>query len=74
MTTDTTPAPTPTAVPSDTPLVEVKDLQLHFPVKRGVFIQRQVAAVKAVDGISFTIHDGETFGLVGEYSRTAGPR
>ncbi|MCY3886768.1 MAG: ABC transporter ATP-binding protein [Chloroflexi bacterium] len=48
------------------PLIEVQDLQLHFPVKRGVLIQRQVAAVKAVDGLSFTIHDGETFGLVGE--------
>jgi oligopeptide transport system ATP-binding protein len=50
----------------DQPLVEVKDLKLHFPVTKGIIIQRQVGAVRAVDGISFTISQGDTLGLVGE--------
>ena len=51
---------------SDTPLLEVTDLVKHFPVKSGVFIDREVARVRAVDGVGFTLHDGETLGLVGE--------
>jgi oligopeptide transport system ATP-binding protein len=47
-------------------LLEVKDLKMYFPVTRGIVIQRKVADVKAVDGISFTIKRGETLGLVGE--------
>jgi oligopeptide transport system ATP-binding protein len=47
-------------------LLEVKDLKMYFPVMRGIVIQRKVADVKAVDGISFTIKRGETLGLVGE--------
>jgi oligopeptide transport system ATP-binding protein len=46
-------------------LLSVDNLVKHFPVLRGVF-QRQVGAVHAVDGISFEIYAGETFGLVGE--------
>lgn len=46
-------------------LLEVKNLKVHFPVYGGVF-QRRVAEVKAVDGVSFTMHRGETLGLVGE--------
>ncbi|WP_448523350.1 ABC transporter ATP-binding protein [Pseudothermotoga sp.] len=46
-------------------LLEVKNLVKHFPVKAGIF-QRTVAVVKAVDGVSFQIRKGETFGLVGE--------
>jgi len=46
-------------------LLQVDNLVKHFPVLRGVF-QRQVGAVHAVDGITFDIHKGETFGLVGE--------
>lgn len=46
-------------------LVEVDDLMMHFPIYRGV-IQRQVGAVRAVDGVSFDIKRGETLGLVGE--------
>jgi oligopeptide/dipeptide ABC transporter ATP-binding protein len=49
-----------------TPLVEVKDLVKHFPIRRGVVFQRQVGAVKAVDGISFDVQQGETLGIVGE--------
>ena len=47
-------------------LVEVSDLVKHFPIKRGVVISHQVGAVKAVDGVSFDIHRGETLGIVGE--------
>lgn len=47
-------------------LLEVKELKMYFPVTKGIIIQRHVADVKAVDGISFTIKRGETLGLVGE--------
>ena len=46
-------------------LLQVDDLMMHFPIYRGV-IQRQVGAVRAVDGVSFNIKRGETLGLVGE--------
>jgi len=52
--------------PLDPPLVMVKNLKKHFPITRGVLIQHQVGNVRAVDGISFDIQRGETFGLVGE--------
>jgi oligopeptide transport system ATP-binding protein len=48
------------------PLVEVRDLKKYFPVHEGIVIQRTVAEVKAVDGVSFDIRKGETLGLVGE--------
>lgn len=47
-------------------LLEVKDLVKHFPIKKGIIFARQVAAVRAVDGISFSVKAGETLGLVGE--------
>ncbi|MCE9583794.1 MAG: dipeptide ABC transporter ATP-binding protein [Planctomycetes bacterium] len=47
------------------PLLEVKNLVKHFPVKKGVF-SRTVAQVRAVDGVSFGIEAGRTLGLVGE--------
>ncbi|MEE9418136.1 MAG: oligopeptide/dipeptide ABC transporter ATP-binding protein [Desulfatiglandaceae bacterium] len=47
-------------------LLEVKDLTKHFPVTKGIFFTKQFGAIKAVDGIDFTITKGETFGLVGE--------
>jgi oligopeptide transport system ATP-binding protein len=47
-------------------LLRVEGLKMHFPINRGVLIQRQVGAVKAVDGITFSIKKGETLGLVGE--------
>ena len=46
-------------------ILRVEDLVMHFPVKRGVF-QKTVGYVKAVDGIGFDVHYGETLGLVGE--------
>src|SRR3972149_9567415 len=48
------------------PLVRVEGLKKHFPIQRGVIIQRTVGHVRAVDGISFDIAPGETLGLVGE--------
>ena len=47
------------------PLLEVRDLTKHFPVRRGVF-SRTSSVVHAVDGVSFDIAEGETLGLVGE--------
>jgi oligopeptide/dipeptide ABC transporter ATP-binding protein len=47
------------------PVLEAKNLVKHFPVKRGIF-SRQVAVVRAVDDISFSIDPGKTLGLVGE--------
>ncbi|MER5381376.1 dipeptide ABC transporter ATP-binding protein [Streptomyces sp. NPDC002688] len=46
-------------------LLRVKGLQKHFPIRKGV-LQRQVGAVKAVDGIDFEVRKGETLGVVGE--------
>src|ERR1022692_1700601 len=48
------------------PLIEVKNLVKHFPIKRGVIFQHQVGAVKAVDDVSFDVKHGETLGIVGE--------
>ena len=47
-------------------LVEVRDLVKHFPITRGVILQRGIASVRAVDGISFDVRRGESFGIVGE--------
>src|SRR3954454_880159 len=47
-------------------LLEVTDLVKHFPIKSGVVVDREVARVRAVDGVSFTLREGETLGLVGE--------
>ena len=48
------------------PLLEVRDLKVHFPVKEGFIIQRKVGDIKAVDGVNLSIYPGETLGLVGE--------
>ena len=47
------------------PLLQIRDLKKHFPVKKGI-LNRVVNTVKAVDGISFDIYPNETVGLVGE--------
>ena len=46
-------------------LLEVSDLEKHFPIKQG-FLKREVGQILAVDGVNFHINDGETLGLVGE--------
>ena len=48
------------------PLLEVRNLVKHFPIKEGLLIDREVAAVHAVDDMSLTLREGETLGLVGE--------
>jgi len=48
------------------PLLEVEGLQKYFPVTRGIIFQKEVGAVKAVDGLSFAVNKGETLGVVGE--------
>ena len=47
------------------PLLEVRNLTKHFPIRTGL-LQRATGAVKAVDGVSFDVHAGETLALVGE--------
>jgi peptide/nickel transport system ATP-binding protein len=58
-------ADTKTVEEGATPLLEVRDLQVHFPVRRGV-LARVVDYTKAVDGVSFKVYRGQTLGLVGE--------
>ena len=56
-------------MPNDTvkkPLLEVIDLKQHFPIEAGFIFKKQVGAVRAVDGITFTVNEGETLGIVGE--------
>jgi oligopeptide transport system ATP-binding protein len=48
------------------PLLEVRHLVKHFPIKSGLLIDHEVASVKAVDDVSITVNKGETLGLVGE--------
>ncbi len=55
-----------TEVQAPQELLRVENLKVHFPIYKGVLARRQVGAVKAVDGVSFSLHHGETLGLVGE--------
>ena len=48
------------------PLLTDTDLKVHFPIRRGFLLDRTVGHVKAVDGVSFEIEEGQTLGLVGE--------
>ena len=47
-------------------LLTVKDLKMHFPFAEGGLFSRKKGAIRAVDGISFSVKKGETLGLVGE--------
>jgi len=47
-------------------ILKVRDLKMHFPITKGIVIQRQVGSIKAVDGLNFDLYRGETLGLVGE--------
>ena len=65
--------PTATSLPGGAPraaggevLVDVDDLRVHFPIKRGMLLDRTVGHVYAVDGVSLAVQRGETYGLVGE--------
>ena len=59
------PGLSPIDVDSDA-LLRVNNVAKHFPIKQGILIQRQIGAVRAVDGVSFAVRTGETLGLVGE--------
>jgi oligopeptide transport system ATP-binding protein len=59
------PGYTPPAKPFGDALVEVRDLQTYFPIRKGI-LSRTVGHVKAVDGVSFDVRAGQTLGLVGE--------
>jgi peptide/nickel transport system ATP-binding protein len=54
------------SVAASEPLLAAADVTKYFPIKKGVVIQREVARVHAVDGVSFRVMPGETLGLVGE--------
>ncbi|MFG1412707.1 ABC transporter ATP-binding protein [Xanthobacter sp. VTT E-85241] len=58
------PDPAP-AAPDAKVVVSAQDLKVHFPIKRGI-LRRTIGHVKAVDGVTLDIHEGETLGVVGE--------
>jgi oligopeptide transport system ATP-binding protein len=62
----TAPPPDPAGVAADQPVLEVRDLVKHFPVRSRSVIRRQIGEVHAVCGVSFEIRANETLGLVGE--------
>jgi oligopeptide/dipeptide ABC transporter ATP-binding protein len=55
-----------TTVDTGNELLVVEGLQKYFPVTRGIVFQKEIATVKAVDGVSFSLREGETLGIVGE--------
>jgi oligopeptide transport system ATP-binding protein len=54
------------AAPQGEVVLEVRDVKKHFPLTQGIVFQRTIGHVKAVDGVSFKLHKGETLGVVGE--------
>jgi peptide/nickel transport system ATP-binding protein len=55
-----------TTVRTGEPIVELRDVQMHFPVQQGGLFRRTTGAVRAVDGVSLDVYGGETLGIVGE--------
>ncbi len=51
---------------SNNVLLQVNDLKVHFPIYNKALFAKRTGEVKAVDGVTFTLHEGETLGLVGE--------
>src|SRR5205814_9191264 len=58
-------AQTPTRA-DRTPLIKLVNVKKHFPITRGIIIQKKIGAVHAVDGVDLEVYPGETVGLVGE--------
>ncbi|MGH3389486.1 MAG: ABC transporter ATP-binding protein [Actinomadura sp.] len=52
--------------PTGEPILEVRDLVKHFPLTKGIVLKQRIGEIKAVDGVSFDLHPGETLGIVGE--------
>ncbi|GJD53038.1 Oligopeptide transport ATP-binding protein OppF [Methylobacterium crusticola] len=57
--------PRPDPIPATTPLLELRDVSKHYPVRRGL-LRREAGAVRAVDGVSLHVDPGETLAVVGE--------
>ncbi|MCW2612829.1 MAG: peptide transporter ATP-binding protein [Cryptosporangiaceae bacterium] len=67
MTTSAVTAPAAGAtVTAREPIVELRDVRMHFPVAQGGLLRRKMGAVRAVDGVSLAVYGGETLGIVGE--------
>ena len=66
VTTDSLAANAETTAKAGETLLSVENMKMYFPVTSGLFLQRKVADVKAVDGLTFDVKRGETLGLVGE--------
>jgi oligopeptide/dipeptide ABC transporter ATP-binding protein len=56
----------PTPADGQQALIDVEHVELHFPIKQGVLIDRTIGVVHAVDDVSLSLHEGETLGVVGE--------
>jgi oligopeptide transport system ATP-binding protein len=48
------------------PILELRDVKTHFPIHTGFLVKRQAGAVRAVDGVTLSVREGEVLGLVGE--------
>ena len=66
MTAEPTAAPKEPAPKAEEPILRVEGLVKYFPITRGIMFKKKIGDVKAVDGVSFDLHRGESLGLVGE--------